>query len=137
MSLLALMSFGGLVLAHGSGGDSSGSAARPGMRFNIAPGQQAAVVHHAQPVMDLAVEGQTVILRVSDADGEPVVTEFADAKAFVTAKGKISTFYLWPAGANTLSGSGDFSPDPALRIEIKLNLPDQEPVNKEFYPFKK
>ncbi len=87
-------------------------------------------------MMELSIEGQTVILKITDADGKPIDAEFADAKTFITAGGKISKLHLWPAGGNVLSGTGDFSPDPDLRIEVKLNLPDRDPVSKDFYPLK-
>jgi len=134
VSLFALLATGSIALAHGPEGGASSK--KPGVRFNIPPAHHDAAVNQAQPVMNVSVEGQTVILKITDTDGKPIDTEFADAKTFITSGGKISTFYLWPAGGNVLSGTGDFSPDPDLRIEVKLNLPDREPVSKDFYPFK-
>ena len=90
----------------------------PGIRFNIAPTHHEPTAYEAQPIMEMSVEGQTVILKITDADGKPIDTEFADAKTFITAGGKISTLYLWPAGGNVLSGTGDFSPELDLRVEV-------------------
>jgi len=137
MSMLALMTSSDMALAHGSGGGTSTYESRsPGIQFNIAPTHHGAVASQAQPVMELSVDGQTVILAITDAGGKPIATEFADAKVFITVKGEISTLYLWPAGGNALSGTGDFSPDADLHIEVTLNIPDREPVRKDFYPFK-
>ena len=137
LTILALMTFGKIAFAHGSGGAPTPSESkRSAVRFNIPPAQHEVVSNQAQPMMDISIEGQTVILKITDADGNPIDTEFADAKTFITTRGEISTLFLWPAGGNVLSGTGDFSPDPDLRIEVKLNLPDSEPFRKDFYPLK-
>ena len=137
MSILALMTAGDMALAHGSGGGTSTYKPKsPGVQLNIAPNHHPAAINQPRPIMDMSIEGQTVTLKVSDAAGKPISTENADARIFITVEGKISKFHLWPAGGNVLSGTGSFSPDPGLRIEVKLNLPDREPVNKDFYPFK-
>lgn len=133
VTIFALVAINGIALAHGPEGASS---KKPGIQFNIEPTHHGAAANQPQPVMEVSIDGQTIILKVTDADGTPIDTEFADAKTFITSGGKISTCYLWPAGGNVLSGTGDFSPDPDLRVEVKLNLPDREPVSKEFYPLK-
>ena len=86
--------------------------------------------------MDLAVDGQTIKLFVSDADGNPVNIDIAEAKAFISSAGKTSWFALRPAGMNVLSGEGDFVPDPGMRVDITLRLPGRRPINQDFRPFK-
>jgi len=86
--------------------------------------------------MDLAVEGQTIKLFVSDADGNPVDIDIAEAKAFISSAGKTSWFSLQPAGMNMLSGEGDFIHDPGMRVDITLRLPGRKPINQDFRPFK-
>ncbi len=86
--------------------------------------------------MDLAVDGQTIKLFVSDADGNPVNIDIAEAKAFISSAGKTSWFALRPAGMNVLSGEGDFVHDPGMRVDITLRLPGRRPINRDFRPFK-
>jgi hypothetical protein len=137
MSVLTLIAAGDMVLAHGSGGGTSTYEEKnPAIKFNIAPTHHKPAVYEAQPKMEMSVEGQTIILKITDVDGNLIDTEWADAKTFITAGGKISKLYLWPAGGNTLSGKGDFTPAPGMRVEVELHLPDREPVKKDFYPLK-
>ena len=136
MSTLALIASGDIALAHGPGEGTSTYEKSPAIKFNIAPTHHKPAVYEAQPRMEMYVEGQTVILKITDADGKPIDTELANAKTFITTGGKISTLHLWPAGGNTLSGKGDFTPDPGMRVEVQLHLPDRETVKKDFYPLK-
>lgn len=136
--LLALITFGDMAFSHGSGGDTTGPGARkPAIRFNTAPPRHEPADYQAPPVMVLSVDGQTIRLLLSKADGTPINTEFAEAKTFVNAGGKLSTIYLWPAGDNLLSGKGDFIPEPGMRVDVKLHLPGRETIRKDFYPLKK
>jgi len=86
--------------------------------------------------MDLAVDGQTLKLFVSDADGNPVNIDIAEAKAFISSAGKTSWFALRPAGMNVLSGEGEFVRDPDMRVDITLRLPGRRPINQDFRPLK-
>jgi hypothetical protein len=137
ISLLGLIGWSSLALAHGPGGNTSTYEDKsPAIKFNIAPTHYKPAVYEAQPIMEMSVEGQTVILKITDADGKPIDTELADAKTFITTGGKISTLYLWPAGGNSLSGEGHFTPEPGMRVEVELHLSGMEPVKKDFYPLK-
>jgi len=99
LGVLALMTSGGMALAHGSGEGSSGSKSKSPARFYTSPPGKA-VSHKAPPRMEMVVEGQKIILTITSADGKPIDTGSASAKTFVTAGGKISTLHLWPAGGN-------------------------------------
>ncbi len=86
--------------------------------------------------MDLKVDGQTIKLFVSDAEGNPVDIDIAEAKAFISSAGKTSWFSLRPLGMNVLSGEGDFIRDPDMRVDITLRLPGRRPINQDFRPLK-
>jgi len=135
LGVLALITSGGMALAHGSGEGSSNSKSKSTARFNTTPPGQT-VNYEAPPRMEMVVEGQKIILKITGPDGKPINAESASAKTFVTTGGKISTLHLWPAGGNVLSGKGKFIPDPDMRVEVKLSLPDREPVSKDFYPLR-
>jgi len=137
VSALALVAAGNIALAHGPGGGTSTyKSESPAIKFNVAPSHHAPVNYQTPPGMEMSVEGQTIILKITDAEGKPMDTELADAKTFVIAGGEISTLHLWPAGGNTLSGKGDFTPETGMRVEVQLHLPDRETIRKEFYPLK-
>lgn len=137
MTALTLIASADVTLAHGPGGSASTyESENPAIKFNIPQTHHEQIDYKAQPRMEMSIEGQIVILKITDADGTPIDTELADAKTFITAGERISTLHLWPAGGNTLSGKGGFTPEPGMRVEVQLHLPDRETVKKDFYPLK-
>jgi len=127
----------GNVSAHGEGGGTSSSQTnKPAIKFNIDSRPARVAQYGPEPRMELSVDGQTIRLNISEPDGKPIDTEFADAKTFVTSGGKITKVHLWPAGENVLSGKGDFSQEPDMRIEVRLHLPDRETIKKDFFPLR-
>ena len=135
--LFALITASNIALAHGSEGSASGSEAKtPAYKFNIATPHHAPPAWQKPPDMELSVDGKTIRLILTEPDGTPIDTEFADAKIYITAGGELSTVNLWPAGDNILSGKGDFIAEPGMRVDVKLHLPGRETIRKDFYPLK-
>ena len=128
---LALLFLSGSAMAHGP-------EKKPdlGWRSPVSSFDPATTASNDAIKMDLAVDGQTIKLFVTDADGNPVDIDIAEAKAFISSAGKTSWFSLRPAGMNVLSGEGDFIHDPDMRVDITLRLPGRRPINKDFRPFK-
>lgn len=122
------------VLAHGQEGTQTFEKNQPALKLNISTHSSPAAEYRVEPNMELSVDGQTIRLNITEPDGKPIDAEFADAKTFVTTGGRISTVYLWPSRGNTLTGKGEFTPAPGMRVEVMLHLPDRETVRKEFYP---
>jgi len=135
--LLALITAGNTALAHGPGGSASGdTSGSPAIKFNIAPNHREPATFQRPPNMKLSVDGETIRLSLTEQDGTPIDTKFADAKTYVTAGGRLSTVNLWPAGDNILSGKGDFIAEPGMRVDVKLHMPGRETIRKDFYPLK-
>lgn len=125
----------GNTFAHGAGGGTSSyEAEKSGIKFNIDSSPTDTDTYGPEPRLELSVDGQTIHLKIISPDGKPIDTEFADAKTFVTSGGGITKVYLWPAGDNVLSGKGDFTTEPGMRIEVRLNLPGRETIKKDFFP---
>ena len=82
----------------------------------------------------MSIESQEIRLYITNKFGEPVNTDMAEAKAFISSGGKTSWLMLAPAGGNTISGRGDFIRSAEMRVDIILRLPGEKPINKEFYP---
>ncbi|GMQ89443.1 MAG: hypothetical protein BMS9Abin09_0929 [Gammaproteobacteria bacterium] len=129
---LALLVFTGTATAHGPENEPDLGWRGPASSFDSAASSR----NEDDAIkMDLAVDGQTIKLFVSDADGNPVNIDIAEAKAFISSAGKTSWFSLRPAGMNVLSGEGDFVRDPGMRVDITLRLPGRRPINQDFRPF--
>ncbi|HED19148.1 MAG TPA: hypothetical protein ENI74_06565 [Gammaproteobacteria bacterium] len=130
--VLTLLFFAGTAAAHGPENKPDLGWRGPVSSFDPAasPDDKKDTIH-----MDLAVDGQTIKLFVSDADGNPVNIDIAEAKAFISSAGKTSWCALQPAGMNMLTGKGDFIHDPGMRVDITLRLPGRRPINKNFRPF--
>ena len=133
ISMAMIIAYGD-ALAHGPTGTQTYEINQPAVKFNVGQPPSPAAESRAEPHMELSVDGQTIRISITEPDGKPINTEFADAKTFITSGGKISTLHLWTAGGNILSGKGDFIPDPGMRVEVKLHVPGRETVRKEFYP---
>ncbi len=129
---LALLFLSGTAAAHGP--ENKPDLGWRGPTSSFDPGATSGAEDNAIK-MDLAVEGQTIKLFISDADGNPVDIDIAEAKAFISSAGKTSWFSLQPAGMNMLSGEGDFIHDPGMRVDITLRLPGRKPINQDFRPF--
>ncbi len=86
--------------------------------------------------LDLAVDGQTIKLFVTDVYGNPVDIDIAEAKVFISSAGKTSWFSMRPASMNMLSGEGDFVRDADMRVDVTLRLPGQKPITKVFWPLR-
>jgi len=133
LMVLALLSYSGLATAHEPENKPDLGWRGPVSSFDPAApsaGEENAIK------MDLTVEGQTIKLLVSDAEGNPVNIDIAEAKAFISSAGKTSWCSLRPAGMNMLTGEGDFDHDPDMRVDITLRLPGRRPINQDFRPLK-
>ncbi len=133
VTVAVIVAYGDLF-AHGSEGSRSSEANQPALKFNVDARSTSLPEYRAEPNMKLSVDGQTIRLDISEPDGKSIDTEFADAKIFVTTGDGISTLYLWPSNDGGLSGKGDFNPEPGMRVEVLLHLPDREIARREFYP---
>ena len=133
VSVVVIIAHGNLF-AHGPEGSRSSGANQPALNLNIGSRSTPVAEFRAEPNMELSVDGQTIRLDISEPDGKSIDTEFADAKIFVTTGDGISTLYLWPSSDGGLSGKGDFTPEPGMRVEVMLHLPDREIARREFYP---
>ena len=128
----------GMAIAHGPGGSGqSYEADAPVIKFGGEDPFSSLPVTQSDSRMIMSVEGQRISLQITSQYGDPVVTDLAEAKAFVTSGGKTSWLRLTPAGGNTLSGEGDFIHTPGMRVDITLRLPGKKPVNQEFYPLQR
>jgi hypothetical protein len=127
----------GVALAHGpGGGGQSYEADAPRIKLGSEDPFSNLPVSQSRSGIKMSVEGQSISLHITDEYGEPVNTDLAEAKVFITSGGKTSWLRLIPAGGNTLSGEGEFISSPEMRADVTLRLPGKKPVNQEFYPLK-
>jgi len=131
VSLLLLLFYAGTAAAHGPD-----NRPAPGQRAPVATYGSVQAARDDAVEMELAVDGQTIKLFVTNSDGNPVNLDIAEAKAFITSAGRNSWCVLQPAGMNMLSGEAEFVRDPAMRVDISLRLPGRKPINQNFKPFK-
>jgi len=120
---LALLFLSGAAMAHEPDNKPDLGWRGPGSSFDPATTASDDAIK-----MNLAVDGQTIKLFVTDSDGNPVDIDIAEAKAFISSAGKTSWFSLRPVGMNVLSGEGESTlpcgypaADRSTRISDPLN----------------
>jgi hypothetical protein len=76
--------------------------------------------------IETVVEGNTLSVYLTDADGNPLRADTAQGQATVLAHKVKQQVTLLPSGKDVLKGSGDFVPEPTMRVLVVLTLDGQK-----------
>lgn len=94
-----------------------------------ANGPHGGEVQDAQPGpihMETVIEGNTVSVYLTDADGGAMPATGAQGQATVLVNKVKQQVKLLPSGKDVLKGTGDFVPDPGMRVLVVLTLDGQK-----------
>jgi hypothetical protein len=98
----------------------------PGFAHTITNGPHGGEVEDANPGPNLHIEtvvkGTTVMVYLSDWNGNPVSTAGVTGKVIVLANEKKDFFDLAPSGADALTGKGTFADDPNMKALVTLTV---------------
>ncbi len=108
----------------------------PAMAFAHGP----SVGPHGGPVADagsyhaeLVLQGNDIVLYVTDGSDKPVDVTGAKAEATILANKQTQKVTLEPAGANTLKGPANLSAThDGVKVVTALTMPGQKPVQARF-----
>ena len=89
--------------------------------------------HH----LELVVKENTLMVYVTDAKNQKIITKGASGTATVLAGKNTANVKLEPSGENALAGSGKFESAPDMKVVVSLTLPGQDPMQARFTPLEK
>lgn len=76
--------------------------------------------------IETVVNGNTISIYLSDADGNAMSADAAQGQATVLVNKVKQQVKLQPSGKEMLKGAGDFTPDPTMRVLVVLTLDGQK-----------
>ncbi|HEV2042828.1 MAG TPA: hypothetical protein VGT81_22745 [Casimicrobiaceae bacterium] len=89
--------------------------------------------HH----LELAVKENALMLYVTDAKHQKIMTKGASGTATVLAGKNTANVKLEPSGENALAGSGKFESTPDMKVVVSLTLAGENPIQARFTPLEK
>jgi nitrogen fixation protein FixH len=82
---------------------------------------------------ELVLQGNDVVLYVTDGSDKPVDVTGAKAEATILANKQTQKVALEPAGANALKGKANLGePHDSVKVVTALTMPGQKPVQARF-----
>ncbi len=107
------------------------------------PGPRAGAIADAGPYhVELLIEGTDISIRIYDSEakvstgdyGDPLTVDRIGAQAILLISGSKETVTLKASNKSTLSGTTNAQPDASMKAVIRLQVPDQRPLQARFVP---
>lgn len=87
--------------------------------------------------LEMLVKDKQLLIYVTDHSWNPKKVDGATGKVWVLSNKKKTEITLKPEKDNLISAKGDFLPSDDMKVVVKLNMPNQKPLNARFTPLAK